>query len=391
LTPEDDVDRGETIDRIWDQIAQGHADVAGDLDPADTATIRYLHAHDDRTGPNPVFRRHLREELMHAPAIPVSSQPSRLLVSNGRASQPRWDAPQALPAANRRWTVAPLATAALLVLTLVGGFLVSGTGRSGRQALAPLLLPAISGTPTATLQAEGSEPVAETLLDTTFADLPDGSSSVLLEPWTFKPGADALVMPPFAAPRAVIAGEGSFEIRLDGEEHSLQPGESLVVPAGQELVVRNATQSQATLLHVGVMSEYPPVQFDTAFITYRYAIATSGKMPAGATRMVLERLTMAPGSSLPPFTLAENQWVGVGEGTVRVTLAGDRLPLYWESGEEREFARDYFPAIAAGTDVTLRNAGDDQLVLYRLTFTPGDSEAAGTPLAGPVSYKNPLS
>ena len=389
MTPGDDMERGESIDHFWDQITQDHADVASDRDPVDAATIRYLHAFDDRPGPDPAFRHRLREELMNADAIPVSSQPSLLPYTNRRASQPQWIAPQTLPPASRRWGLAPFATAALLVLTLVGGFLASGSGRFGRQAMAPLLLPAINATLATSL---GSEPTAETLLDTTFADLPDGASSVFVEPWTFKAGANALAMPPFAGPRAVVASDGTFAVELDGEEHNLRPGESLVVPGGQELVARNTGQSEATLLHIGVTATYPQAVFDTAFITYRYIIVTTGKMPAGAARFVVERFTMAPGSSLPSFTLAANQWVGIGEGTVGVTLEGDRLPLNWESGEERDFAPDYFPAVAPGTDVTLRNAGDDQLVVYRLTITPGSAEAAGTPqAASPLSYKNPLS
>src|SRR5215218_2626464 len=132
LTPGDDMERGESIDHFWDQITQDHADVASDRDPVDAATIRYLHAFDDRPGLDPAFRHRLREELMHADAIPVPSQPSLLPYTNRRASQ--------------RWGLAPFATAALLVLTLVGGFLASGSGRFGRQAMAPLLLPAINAT-----------------------------------------------------------------------------------------------------------------------------------------------------------------------------------------------------------------------------------------------------
>jgi hypothetical protein len=46
-----------------------------------------------------------------------------------------------------------------------------------------------------------------------------------------------------------------------------------------------------------------------------------------------------------------------------VTLAGERPHLTWEPGEERESDADYFLAVAAWTDVTLRNARADQLVL----------------------------
>jgi hypothetical protein len=46
-----------------------------------------------------------------------------------------------------------------------------------------------------------------------------------------------------------------------------------------------------------------------------------------------------------------------------VTLAGERPHFTWEPGEERESDADYFLAVAAWTDVTLRNARADQLVL----------------------------
>lgn len=78
-------------------------------------------------------------------------------------------------------------------------------------------------------------------------------------------------------------------------------------------------------------------------------------------------------------------WVGTGEGRIGVTLEGERLPFRWDPGEEREFAAGQFlPFIAPGTEMTLRNAGDGPLVLYRLTLAPDAAAAgaAGTPLGG---------
>ncbi|HEX5992545.1 MAG TPA: hypothetical protein VFY70_08245 [Thermomicrobiales bacterium] len=46
-----------------------------------------------------------------------------------------------------------------------------------------------------------------------------------------------------------------------------------------------------------------------------------------------------------------------------MTLAGERPPLSWDPFEERESDADCFPAVAAWTKVTLRNARADQLVL----------------------------
>jgi hypothetical protein len=67
-----------------------------------------------------------------------------------------------------------------------------------------------------------------------------------------------------------------------------------------------------------------------------------------------------------------------------VRLEGERLPFRWKSGTERSFGVAQIPPVfPAGTLVTLRNADDDPLVLYRLTLTP--SGAAGPPAATPAS------
>jgi hypothetical protein len=186
-----------------------------------------------------------------------------------------------------------------------------------------------------------------------------------------------------------MASDSTFAVTMDGDEHALAPGAGLVIPPDQEVVVRSTRETEALLLHGGILAGYPPLQFDSRFITYRTPIASSGQLPTGGVRVVVERLMLAPGAALPRFTLAQNQWIGLGHGTVGVSLDGERLPLYWGPGDEREVAfPNLFPAIAAGTEVTLRNAGQDQLVLYRLSVMPstGEAAAASTPLVGtPVS------
>jgi hypothetical protein len=238
-----------------------------------------------------------------------------------------------------------------------------------------------AGTPAATPQISAS--TVEVLLDATITGVPAEAGGILLEQWTFAPGAETLSMPPFPGVHWLIAGAGGFAVTLDGEEHTLTPDTGLVIPADQEVVIRSTTATEALLLHGGILAGYPPVVFDSRFITYRTPISSSAQLPTGVNRVLVERLTLAPGASLPSFTLAEQQWIGLGAGTVGVKLKGERLPLYWEAGDEREVAfPSLFPTIAAGTEMTVRNVGHDQLVLYRLSITTSadDAAAAGTPL-----------
>jgi hypothetical protein len=103
----------------------------------------------------------------------------------------------------------------------------------------------------------------------------------------------------------------------------------------------------------------------------------------GVTGITLERLTLPPGTALDPYVKTDLDWVGIAAGRLGVTLEGERLPFRWDPGEERSFGLSQsLPAIQAGTEVTLRNASDVPLILYRLTIEPGGTEgsAAATPM-----------
>ena len=92
----------------------------------------------------------------------------------------------------------------------------------------------------------------------------------------------------------------------------------------------------------------------------------------GSGRVTLERLILPPGTAMAPFAKTQFDWIGVASGRVGVTLEGERLPFRWDPGEERAFGLfQTLPVIQPGTEMTLRNAGDEPLVLYRLTITPG--------------------
>jgi hypothetical protein len=113
-----------------------------------------------------------------------------------------------------------------------------------------------------------------------------------------------------------------------------------------------------------------------------FLISTSAEaLPGGSARLLLERLTLPPGSALPPQEASPFTWTELGEGALGLTLEGEQLPFRWKSGAERTFRHgQYLPALQPGTRMTFRNAGDTPLVLYRLTLTPsGAGGSAATP------------
>jgi hypothetical protein len=108
-----------------------------------------------------------------------------------------------------------------------------------------------------------------------------------------------------------------------------------------------------------------------------FVIQAATTLPPGMGRVTLERLTLPPGTALAPYAKTPFDWIGVAAGRVGVTLEGEHLPFRWDPGEERAFGLyQTLPAIQPGTEMTLRNAGETPLILYRLTLTPSTD---GTP------------
>jgi hypothetical protein len=117
-------------------------------------------------------------------------------------------------------------------------------------------------------------------------------------------------------------------------------------------------------------------------------------LPGGSVRLHLQRLTVPPGSALPAHEASPLILTSVGEGVLGMTLEG-QMPFLWEPGQERTLHRGQAwpqipdpidnPLMSGGTRMTLRNAGDDPLVLYRLTLTAsaGAIAPADDPLGAP--------
>lgn len=207
MSPDFDVNAGrdEAADRFWDQESQGRSGSIGDLDPADAATIRHMHVFDDRPEPTLAFTRHLREELMHAHAIQGSSSPSAFPLPNGRASQPWRISPQALPSSRRQWALAQFATAALVLLTLIGSVFVFGPGRIGAPDGDRSVIPAISGTPAT---PDSATPLAEFLWGV--PGTPDESFGELSR-LTIDPAGNLWIPDAGASQYHIFAPDGTFQ------------------------------------------------------------------------------------------------------------------------------------------------------------------------------------
>lgn len=150
-----DMMRAERLSRYLDGRSDANATrVARRVDAPDPAlvhTIDRLDALDDAPDADPAFANRLLEDLMATTAQPdalLRSTATGAVSRNGRF--PRGVLPVAAPGRERsrsRAVLAQLATAALVVLTLIGSFFAFGPGRRAGQEARPAIVPAISGTP----------------------------------------------------------------------------------------------------------------------------------------------------------------------------------------------------------------------------------------------------
>lgn len=153
----------DEVGRYWDAVAQGDGATRLALDPALARTIQRVH------GLAAMPSAEARERVWHAVLANAEAtrrqeeeSPLHALAPNGRAlDAPIVGMPEAPPRGRQRWFLTQLATAALILLTLVGSFMVFGPGRVSRREAPPAFIPAIEATP-ATPEAEAA-PVAEFL------------------------------------------------------------------------------------------------------------------------------------------------------------------------------------------------------------------------------------
>lgn len=122
--------REERLDRelgeAWDRLIAGELADGARGHPPGEPTMRFLHAHDDASGPDPRFVRRLREDLMRQATATASlsnyEHPAAALPSPNGVVRPNGSerARDRAKTRSRWWGSLEFAAASLLILTLVG-------------------------------------------------------------------------------------------------------------------------------------------------------------------------------------------------------------------------------------------------------------------------------
>jgi hypothetical protein len=321
---------GEHLEQLWDAVRRGNADAATS-DPALAETLRRMHALDHVPAPDPAFIRQVRQELLTTATPPnvVDAHPARS--PNGRALADPWRAWQPIrPTTPERggWAMAQVATALLLVLTLVAAYLAFGPGQ-----LRPTVLPAV----------EGTQPVAQetgvtvTPLGSGTADaLPDEPSWLMTFHSTFRPGGRFGVEPsegpdlvavtsgtltyhadqPLTVTRAASGdGQGAPEVVPAGTDAVLSAGDSLLIPLGANVSRRNdgtepavevMAMLEGTFLGTAGRSGSSSV-VDQPIVTFH--ISDAHTLPPAPVTITLSRVVLAPHAR---FTPPSASWWMVG-------------------------------------------------------------------------------
>jgi hypothetical protein len=401
-------DRG-AADRLNDHLdvaVAGDAARSHDLDPAIAATVERFFAADDAPGPPSGLADHLWQELMGetasldvVPLVPAL-RPHR----NGRAPIDLWHTtlPNHGPSA-----LAYLATAALVLVTLVGGFLaLRGSLNLMGQDQRPLIIPAIDSTAEsvlpsgaitdnvvlrATLETLGQMPSSRAQHELTLSRFrlapgavqPVGSQAdtgVGLYLFTVEAGqvtveADATVL----VTRADANSTAAPDPVPPGTALTLEVNDQLYAPSGVSFRRRNDGATPAILLDFSLSSvgdmyfdrTMPPGVTDDAGLPYKLLT----EFPAVPAEATVHRRTLAPGAELAVRDLPGLELVYVESGV---------LDLVFDKGGTLSTPERVRTLSAGnGTDVfgrtperaVLANRGTEPLVILTASVVPaGASE-----------------
>ncbi len=334
-----------------DVVVTGQTAPSSGLDPALAATVERFFAADDAPAPPPGLADRLWVELLRNTA-PTHGLPSAV------APQPRPDAlpPLAFPEPDPprdpvplRWARAQLATAALVLLVLLGTLLVTrGPLRLIGPEDQPASIPA--------MEAPEVAAVAEALITTWPAENPPFWASVqriTLDPgavegvyatdatgigldlFTVESGQVAVDADgPVVVTRGSLAGGAEPTTAPEGTTIVLEEGDQLFVPADVTFTRRNTASTQSTTLDFQIVNVEP--MHKSPGVRYERLLPDRilNTVPPAPARAALHRLRLLPGSRLLVSDLPGLQLLFVEEGTldlIGVRAPGDLVPVTWSS------------------------------------------------------------
>jgi hypothetical protein len=380
----------------WEAVARGEPSA----DPEAMAVVReVLEEVAALEQPPPLSsaqRARIWQEVVTAAAIPTppASPPVTLPVSSATSlngHRPGMTLPVApLPtrasrlSTSRSMTILLTLGLAAILLVALGGLqsgmlrIAAPASRSVMATTTPVFIPAVSST-LATLQIR----TTETLLDTQVRALPGGRLRVGVDRWTLQPSPSAVTLPAREGIVVLAVERGQIIVTVSGTEHHLVDGEALEV-TNAEFAVHASGPAAASVYLVSAGPEFSAdvghgadqiwVSGDPLVHTHEVVLSSTAEaFSPGSAHLVLERVRVPPGSAFPEETASPWVWTRIGAGTLGLSLHGESLPEGWDAGVEHEFPphfQNLLPVIAPGTTMVMRNAGDNPLVLYRLTLEP---------------------
>ena len=386
------VDRAdvERLRAYWDDVVHGNPTVPDDLDSSTAATVQRLHALYQPPLPTPEFRDQLKEALVAPTMHPDSGLISRRWMSRSANSSNGHPVRQPLPTivqasvpARVRWILAHVATAALLILMVVGSLVLFGPGRPHRQEEAPGAIPALGTTastpanadPTA-VPAPGTTPLLRLPLTEPW---PGNTAFVSLFRGTYAPGGysrDVSALAPqlfFVETGGVtarlVAGEGA-PVNLGGKPGSAP---QLATPGGANPVQFAA--GEAGLLLTGTTVELRNEGSTPASVLW--LLSSPSKVAAETSEVLFDQLAGGVQQAVPPPPMMV--------GLDRLTLAPDAAMTAEASTETKVGPVDARRTgdLGMASDGSARNLSATPLDIYVLTIAPAGpglwTPTGGTP------------
>jgi len=208
-------------------------------------------------------------------------------------------------------------------------------------------------------------------------------------------GFTVLAAAPMTLLRAATAGTPTSPASVSvGTEFTIGPGDLLVIPENAPFEVFNTGTEPAVALIIEFFGRDPGAALPPGIALAPLVVGEAETSPPPPVTVGLSRLTLAPGAETSPSpsdttTLAyvETGTVGYtveeGEGQVSTAATPGAAPMdpsLATPGAEASVEAGASFVTQAGTVSTLRNAGDDPLVLLTLVLSPANS-GLGTPAA----------
>jgi hypothetical protein len=395
-----------------DAVVTGDATRSQDIDASLAVTVERFFAADNAPAPAPGLADHLWEELMNHHTATVAHVSGISALAPGRTGWAPLRIGSATPRHNGPSAIAYFATAALLILTVLGGFVaLRGLPQLMGPDQRPLMIPAIDSTPEHVLSSDAitDDIVLRATLET-LGEMPSSRAAhqlaliryrldpgavqpvgkqedtgVGLNLFTIEAGqvtveADAPVLVTRAAANLATAPDPM----PSGTAIVLEAGDQLYAPSGVSFSRRNGGSDPATVLEFSISSvgDIWPAMMMPAGVTVDNSLpfkllTTFPTVPAEAS---VHRRTLEPGAEIALRDLPGLELVYVEAGTLDLVFdkggslgTPERVRTLSAGGGTEIFGRTPERAVLA-------NRGTEPLVLLTASVVP-TSAAVATPQA----------